>query len=321
MTENIFLAYEFVDEVATKLTAENLETSLSSNTLTWVDLDASHTETRSWLGNNTSIDEITIEALLADDPRPRMGQIDTGIFVILRGVNLNENASPEDMVSVRLWIDDKKIISLHTRKLKTLTDIADNLNTRYIIQNSGDFITILVERLFERMQPTLELLNEKIDDIEESLLNTTTPLSRDAINTIRKQAIIFKRHLSPKRDALRQLYSSNTKYIDDIHKRKLQESYNHITRYVEDLDAIRERAQIVKDEIVNILNDKLNKNMYILSMIAAIFLPLGFLTGLLGINVGGIPGAENKYAFMIFSGILTLIVIIQIIIFRRLKWF
>ena len=62
-------------------------------------------------------------------------------------------------------------------------------------------------------------------------------------------------------------------------------------------------------------------NLYILSVIAAIFLPLGFLTGLLGINVGGIPGDQSPYAFAIFCGILSVLVILQILIFRKLKWF
>ena len=92
-------------------------------------------------------------------------------------------------------------------------------------------------------------------------------------------------------------------------------------RYVEDLDTIRERAQIVKDELSNMLSDRLNKNLYILSVIAAIFLPLGFLTGLLGINIGGVPGSDNPNAFWIFNAGLLVLISLQIWLFRKLKWF
>ena len=71
----------------------------------------------------------------------------------------------------------------------------------------------------------------------------------------------------------------------------------------------------------NILEGKLNKNMYVLSVISAIFLPLGFLTGLFGINIGGIPGVEDPNAFWVFSGILVVIVSLQIWIFKKLGWF
>jgi zinc transporter len=61
--------------------------------------------------------------------------------------------------------------------------------------------------------------------------------------------------------------------------------------------------------------------MYMLSVLAAIFLPLGFLTGLLGINVGGFPGAENPWAFLLFLLFLAGIVVVQMLWFKRKKWF
>jgi len=64
----------------------------------------------------------------------------------------------------------------------------------------------------------------------------------------------------------------------------------------------------------------MNKAMYVLSIVAAIFLPLSLLTGLLGINVGGIPGAENKWAFLLVTFFLVMIALLLIGLFRRLKW-
>jgi zinc transporter len=99
------------------------------------------------------------------------------------------------------------------------------------------------------------------------------------------------------------------------------EAHDNITRFVEELDSVRERSQVISDEVTNILTERLNKNMYALSVVAAIFLPLGFLTGLLGINIGGIPGAENPQAFLVFCGMLALVVGLQIVIFRKMRWF
>ena len=78
---------------------------------------------------------------------------------------------------------------------------------------------------------------------------------------------------------------------------------------------------MISDEVTNILTERLNKNMYALSVVAAIFLPLGFLTGLLGINIGGIPGAENPQAFVVICGMLALVVGLQIVIFQKMCWF
>ena len=85
----------------------------------------------------------------------------------------------------------------------------------------------------------------------------------------------------------------------------IEESINDLTRLIEELDMAIERAQIVYEEIANLISEQVNKRMYIMSVVAAIFLPLGFLTGLLGINVGGVPGTENPNAFFIFVALLV----------------
>lgn len=91
-------------------------------------------------------------------------------------------------------------------------------------------------------------------------------------------------------------------------------------RYIEDLDSSRERASVAQEELMSRLSENMEKRMYVLSIVSTVFLPLSFLTGLLGINVGGIPGAENKSAFLIFCLILSGIGAIQFWIFKIKKW-
>ncbi len=323
MNDHILLAYELDGSGGgIALPKDKAVEQTKGERLTWVHLDANHPETKPWLEQEVSfLDPFIVRVLLADDSQPRMTQLDSGVLLILRGVNLNENADPEDMVSIRLWVEKHRIISVRRRKLKAVVDIEEKIKTGKGPKDSGQFICMLSARLFERMEPVLSALDEKTDEIEEKVLERADASLRESIVDVRIQAIMFRRYMAPQRDAIEQLRMSDLDWLDDVHKRHLQEGYNHVTRYVGDLDAIRERAQIVKDELANILSDRLNKNMYVLSVIAAIFLPLGFLTGLLGINVGGIPGAENTDAFMIFCGILILIVIVQAIIFKKLRWF
>ena len=99
------------------------------------------------------------------------------------------------------------------------------------------------------------------------------------------------------------------------------EEADRVARYVEDLDAARERAAVTQEELDNRLAEQMNSRMYVLSLVAALFLPLGFLTGLLGINVGGIPLADDPMGFVEVVIILVVLVAIQVVIFMRKKWF
>ena len=225
------------------------------------------------------------------------------------------------MVSIRLWVDQSRIISVRRRRLKAVTDIREKMEQGKGPKSTGDLLTQLIGRLFERMEPVFSSLDEALDNIEEGVMEEPDAKFRQEITSIRKQAIEFRRYIAPQRDVLTALRTSDQSWLDSLQRRRLQESLDRVIRYIEDIDTIRERGQIIKDELTNALSDKMNRNLYMLSVIAAIFLPLGFLTGLLGINVGGIPGADNPFAFLGFCLILTVIVTFQILLFKRLKWF
>lgn len=289
----------------------------------WMHVDASNPidVQNFFIKNKLEIDPIILNALLAEETRPRIETNGDEALLILRGVNLNENELPEDMVSIRLWVTKNKIISARYRKLKAIGDIENSIKYKEGPRNSGEFIFMLINALFTRIEPSVLNLDEETDLIEEQILDNPDIKLRESIINIRKKAIKFRRYMAPQRDVITKLCTSNFTWLNDLHLRHLQESNNNIIRYVEDLDAIRERAQIVKDEIANFLTDKMNKNLYILSVLTAIFLPLGFLTGLMGVNIAGMPGTQYLYAFWVFSFLLLIIVTIQILIFKKLKWF
>lgn len=304
-----------------RVSPEAIVQALNHENLAWVHLDAENPHTRDWLNSDiVQLDPIAIDALLSNETRPRMFDYNDGCMIILRGVNLNPGANVEDMVSIRLWVEKHRIISIQRRPLKTVEDLCHRLEIGKGPKNSGEFLTHLTSRLFEHMAPVLTSLSETMDGIEERIVASGDFGDREDIVSTRMTAIMLRRYLAPQRDVIAQLRASELTWLSDLNKRTLLEGYNTVMRHVEDLDALRERAQIVKDELTASLSERMNKNMYVLSVIAAVFLPLGFLTGLLGINIGGIPGADNGMAFSLFCLFLVILVVVQVYIFKKKKW-
>lgn len=305
-----------------KLSKKAISQAIKDERLAWMHLDATHPQTREWLEQEIDyLDPLILDALLADGTRPRMIEFEGGLLLILKAVNFNADSDPEDMVSMRLWIDPHRIISLERRPVKVIRDFEELILKGLGPKSASDFLVQLCSLLFERMDPVLAELDEAMDDIEEEALEDPSTDERQIVVEIRKQAIIFKRYIYPQRDVILSLCNSKLEWISELNKRHLRESYDCVLRYVESLDEIRERAQIVKDELSNALSERLNKNTYFLSVIAAIFLPLGFLTGLWGANIEGIPGAQHPHAFWLFSASLFFIVAFQVFLFKRFKWF
>lgn len=124
------------------------------------------------------------------------------------------------------------------------------------------------------------------------------------------------------RRALESLMTAQVSWLGENDRTLLLDLIQDITKHVEDLDGVRERAIIIQDEISNQLSEQMNRTMFQLSLIAATFLPLGFLTGLLSMNLAGvpIPGASAPWAFWIVCTLLFVVGGVAVLVFRRLKW-
>ena len=288
--------------------------------LLWVHLDYTAPEAQQWIKEENQLEDVVGDALLAEESRPRVTAFDDGLLISLRGVNLNPGADPEDMVSLRIWAEKSRIITTRRRKLLSVADLYSALEKGEGPRTAGEFLEDVADRLMSRMGGVIDDLEDKVAELEQEVLTAQSHELRPKLASIRRDAINLRRYMAPQREAIARLQSEKISWLTDEDRVRLREVYDHLTRYLEDLDAARERAAVTQEELVSRLSEQMDNRMYVLSVVAAIFLPLGFLTGLLGINVGGIPGAEYKAAFAIFCTFLGAIAIIELIIFRKKKW-
>lgn len=268
------------------------------STGTWIRVNWEDPDDRHWLQDESGLDELVVDSLLAEDTRPRVVEHEDGLLIILRGVNLNADQLPEDMISLRLWFDGQQLISASRFALQTVHQTARRLGDGTGPHNLPELLLALIDGLSERTDEQIESLEEQIDSLEARLLEGPDRPLRAEIGQVRRAIIVIRRYIAPQRDALIRLASlRNHSLLEDMEMGELREQADALTRLVEDLDMARERGAMIHEQLLTQLSDQLNTRMYLLSIVAAIFLPLGFLTGLFGINVGGMPWLESDWGF------------------------
>ncbi|AXX96377.1 MULTISPECIES: zinc transporter ZntB [Arcobacter] len=305
---------------ALELTYEELDGIDRIDKILWVHFDYSSKEAIEWIRNKSNIDSVAIDALLTEETRPRTTVLGEALLIALRGVNLNPNSKPEDMISIRLYISPNMIISTRKRNLLSVTEIIEDLKSGIGPKSSSEFLVQLTLRVTDRMDNVIDEIQDRTDFLEENLIDSTTTELRNEILSIRRETIVLKRYLTPQKEALVKLYNEKIPWIDEYQRIELRETNDQLMRHIEELDTIRDKVILIQEELANSMSEQMNRKMYVLSIISAIFLPLTFLTGLLGINIGGIPGANNENAFLVFSLLLVIVVTIQFIIFKKKKW-
>jgi len=322
MQEHISLIHNYV--IADKKIVENFTSMDTSETeegsFRWIHMDLNSPETIRWIEKDAGLDEIVAEQLLAEETRPRATFYDEGILINFRGVNLNENSDPEDMISIRMFITEDTIYSLVYRKLKAVEDIKRYLKRKDGPESVGEFVAMLIDFLTDRAEDVISRLRERSIDVENALLDGNEHVDRSEVTNIRRVAVHFMRYFVPQKDAVSRILVSKTDYFSQDDKDYIVATQNRLKRFTEEIEHINNRCQLLYDELSSYMAEKLNRNLYVLSIVTAIFLPLGFLTGLFGINLGGMPGAENKLGFTVFTVLLLCILVLQIIILKKNKW-
>lgn len=287
----------------------------------WQHIDLSEPSTRLWLEQDAGLESAVLDVLTAEETRPRSFRVKDGLLVVLRGVNMNPGHNSEDMVSIRLWIEKNRILSVRRRPIMSAQDIRHDLENGQGPRNSGEFLTELIDKMANRIGDFVNGLEDELSDAEERLEVMEPKELRAMLGSVRRQIAAVRRYMAPQRDALDRLNHVETTILDERDRQRLREESDRVSRYLEDLDLARERAVVLQEAFMTQIAQQQNSRMYALSIVTAIFLPLGFLTGLLGINIGGMPGAENPSAFWIFVAGLTVIIGFQIWILKKLKWF
>ena len=283
----------------------------------WVHLSGRDGVVGDWFAGS-GLDPLSISALTAEETRPRCTVHENTVLMNLRGVNLSPGSEPEDMVSLRIFLSERLVVTLQRRPLYAVRDVITEIEAGHVPRDPGELLARIALRLADRAEPVVMALNERIDDLEEHVLEGGHAAERGELADTRRMATVLRRYMFPQRDALTTFEIEEMPWQSRGERARIREASERVTRLAEELDAIRDRAQVIRDQIADMRAEAMNQQMLVLSVVAAIFLPLGLITGLLGINVGGIPGEGVGWAFWAVCGILVVVCAFQIWLFRRM---
>ena len=286
----------------------------------WLHLCRNREGVQKWLEAELQMPEPTAELLTSDANRPRAFRDGETLVATLRGINFNPGAQPEDMISMQLWCDGDRLITLRRHPMQTPREVMAMLDRGHGPSDAGATITLLAELLITRMSQSIVDMNHVLDDLEDEDPEKDPEGMLGRISTIRRNCLSLKRHMAPQHEALEQISRDSPDWFEEEDRREIAESIARLRRYLDDIDISKESAVVLQDELRARSLASSEHATYMLTIVAGIFLPLGFLTGLLGINVGGMPGMEDPDAFWLVVGLCLLLFVALIVTFRRLRW-
>lgn len=288
--------------------------------LIWIHLTLNEQQSQDWLTEKAGLPEFVVEALTATETRPRCDQVGDGAFLNLRGRSDEAMAMSDPLASVRLWAVAGRVYSVTRRSLTAMPMVIDAVK-RGEVHDPGDLITEFAVAITNDLDPEVADLGDELDDCEADLDAERVFELRRAVTMTRVKAIGYRRFLNPQRTAIEKLAALPVSWLEDQDRLHLTAAADRAARMAEELESIRERSALMHETLTDLRSEQIDQRSLIISVVAMIFLPLTFLTGLLGMNVKGIPYADEPWAF---DGVLWVCVAIGASIsgyFIRRHWF
>ncbi|HEV2867418.1 MAG TPA: zinc transporter ZntB, partial [Allosphingosinicella sp.] len=285
----------------------------------WLHLEGRDEHDLAFLKGQSDIPDIAAGALIATETRPRCDRIEEGAIVNLRGPGDLDPNDSDRLVSVRLWVRRDRVTSLSRRRLTATAAVAELAKAGKIL-DPGDLVAAFAREISRELDPEVADLGDKLDECESVLEDGNIYRLRSTIAQIRSDAISFRRFVAPDRDALNTLAAMEVEWLEEQDRLHIREAADRFARMAEELEAVRERAALLHEQLTDLRSEQIDQRSLLISIVAFIFLPLTFITGLLGMNVEGIPYAHSPWSFWGVLGFCIVVGVAVLAWFARRHW-
>jgi zinc transporter len=312
-------AFVYADGKAAQLPFSEGCTQFTQANFVWLQLDGREEGARAWVSAAQDIPEIARAALLASETRPRSDLIGQGAIINLRGLGKTPEDDPDLLVSMRFWAEEGRVISLGFRSSIALDEVIETF-LGGTITDPGDLLSAFSGAITDGLDPDVAGLGDTLDDIETDLETKGIWTMRRKVGRVRAQAIDYRRFVAPQRSALERLATANVDWLDEDDRLHLREASDRFARMAEELEAVRERAAIVHEELTDLRAEQMDGRSLLISIAALVFLPLTFITGVFGMNFKVMPWLDSDWGFWAVMAICLAITLFGIIWFFRHRW-
>lgn len=287
--------------------------------LTWVHLTTNDEQAKAWLAGRAGLSTYVTEALTAAETRPRCDAIGEGAVINLRGLSSEALAASDPLASIRIHALGNRVFSVTRKPLNALAPVRAQTEAGKIV-DAGDLIAAIAQAITEELDPKVAELGDSLDDCEERIATKRIFTLRAIVNHVRVQAIGYRRFLHPQRAAIEKLAALPVDWLSEEDRLHLSAAADRAARMAEEVESIRERAALTHETLTDLRAEQIDQRSLVIAIVAMVFLPLTFLTGLLGMNVEGIPYAHAPWAFWGVVGVCAVMAVAITAFFVRRHW-
>jgi magnesium transporter len=298
---------------------------LDTNMISWINIDGIRKVDVEKICNHFRVHPLIQEDILSINQRPKMDEIDNILFCLLNMLYYNQNTNEVELEQISVILGRNFVISFQEDARR---DVFNTLREKLKISNSkirqatADYLCYaMLDMIVDHYFLIMEKLGDHIEDLEEEVVRKSNKRTLARINVARKEMIILKRNIAPVRDLVSGIIRSESELLDDRTTKYFKDVYDHIIQAYDLSENYRDMIMSLQDLYLNQVNLKTNEVMKVMAIVTCLLAPATVIGGIFGMNFDTIPYLHNQYGFWIAVGIMLIIPVWMIRLFKRRGWF
>ncbi|HKP31489.1 MAG TPA: magnesium/cobalt transporter CorA [Chitinophagaceae bacterium] len=319
-----FNATQFKEEKFSSI-PECLVNSNDENLIHWINVDGLRKKDVEIICNHFGIHYLLMEDILSIDQRPKMDEIESILYGLLNMLYFNAKHNQVEQEQISIVLGKNFVISFQEDPQRDVFNPLREklrLSASRVRQRGADYLCYsMIDLIVDNYFSVMEKLGERIEQLEEEVIRFSNKRSLAKVNQLRKELIVLKRNMAPVRDLVNGFIRSESDLIEDGTTKYFKDIYDHIVQANDLSDNYRDMMINLQDLYLNNVNLKLNEVMKVMTIVTCLLAPAAVIGGIFGMNFDRIPYLHNQYGFYIAVGLMLLIPLLMIFIFKRRGWF
>ena len=293
--------------------------------ITWINVDGLRKTDVEVICDAYKIHPLLIEDILSVGQRPKMDELENVLFCLLNMLFFNESSDSIESEQVSIVLGKDFVLSFQEEPDR---DVFNPIREKLKVAGSklrlagADYLCYsLIDIIVDNYYTVLEKLGEHVETLEEEIIRRGDTRSLASINYLRKEMIVLKRNINPVREVINGFMRSDSDLLSEKITQYFKDVYDHIVQANDLVENYRDMMMSLQDLYLNKVNLRMNEVMKVMAIVTCLLAPATVIGGIFGMNFESIPYLHNKYGFFAAVGLMLLIPVWMIYLFKRRGWF
>ncbi|MBB3102220.1 transporter [Azomonas macrocytogenes] len=271
----------------------------------WLHLNLAHAACERWMKTCLELPEDFFETLHEGSRSTRIEHIDSALLAVVNDVVFSFGQVSSDIATLWVCAQERLIVTVRAQPLRSVDKLRSSVKNGECFRSP---LELLVHLLRDQGDVLTQIVRETsigVDRIEDQLLSPRLSDNRAELGAMRRVLVRLQRLLALEPGSLLRLLNRPPQWLQEEDVQELRESTEEFSLVINDLTSLSERIKLLQEEIAAKLNEQTNRTLSTLTMVTVLALPINITAGFFGMNVGGIPLAENAHGFWLLVALVA----------------